>query len=181
MQCPFCGKDNDKVVDSRAAEGGSAIRRRRQCLSCHKRYTTYEHVEETIRLRVVKRDGTREPYERRKVIEGIQKACFKRPVGDERIRAVLEAVEEDVFRTFDKDVPSSFIGDSVAEHLRNVDKIAYVRFASVYRRFADVGELIDEARRAEQSAPAVPGQKALFEGAPPAGSEADDTKPAAKE
>jgi transcriptional repressor NrdR len=168
MQCPFCGQDNDKVVDSRAAEGGVAIRRRRQCLACRRRYTTYERAEEMIRLRVVKRDGTRVPYERRKVIEGVQKACYKRPGGDELVRKVLEAVEEDIFRAFDKEVPSSFIGDAVAEHLRAADKVAYVRFASVYRRFADVGELIDEAKRVEQSPAAAAGQGELFGASAPA-------------
>src|ERR1035437_1155297 len=115
MQCPFCGQDDDKVVDSRAAEGGAAIRRRRQCLACQKRYTTYERAEEMVRLRVIKKDGSRVPYERRKIIEGLQKACYKRPVSDEQIRKVLDGVEEDIFRQFEKDVPSSFIGDAVAE------------------------------------------------------------------
>ena len=170
MQCPFCGQDNDKVVDSRAAEGGVAIRRRRQCLACRKRYTTYERAEEQIRLRVVKRDGARVAYERRKIIEGVQRACYKRPGGDELVRRVVDAVEEDIFRGFDKEVPSSFIGDAVAEHLRAADKVAYVRFASVYRRFADVGELIDEAKRAEQTQEARAGQGDLFgtPAAPPA-------------
>jgi transcriptional repressor NrdR len=169
MQCPFCGQDNDKVVDSRAAEGGAAIRRRRQCLACHRRYTTYERAEEQVRIRVVKRDGSRVPYERRKIIEGLQKACYKRPVSDEQVRKIVEAVEEDIFRGFEKDVPSSFIGDTVTEHLRAVDKIAYVRFASVYRRFADVGELIDEAKRVEGTSEPPPGQGDLFEAPPPAG------------
>jgi transcriptional repressor NrdR len=166
-------------VDSRAAEGGAAIRRRRQCLACQKRYTTYERAEEMVRLRVIKKDGSRVPYERRKIIEGLQKACYKRPVSDEQIRKVLDAVEEDIFRRFEKDVPSSFIGDAVAEHLRPVDKIAYVRFASVYRSFADVGELIDEARRAEQTAEPSAGQGKLFE--PPSGSERPGEAPPRKE
>ena len=168
MQCPFCGQDDDKVVDSRAAEGGAAIRRRRRCLACQKRYTTYERVEEVIRLRVIKQDGSRVPYERRKVIEGIQKACYKRPGGDELVRKVVDAVEEDIFRGFEKEVPSSFIGDSVAGHLRELDKVAYVRFASVYRRFADVGELIDEAKRAEESPPPSAAQGDLFVAGAPA-------------
>jgi transcriptional repressor NrdR len=180
MQCPFCGQDNDKVVDSRAAEGGVAIRRRRQCLACQRRYTTYERAEEMVRLRVIKRDGSRVPYERRKIIEGLQKACYKRTVSDEQIRAIVEAVEEDIFRAYDKDVSSSFIGDAVMSHLRPVDKIAYVRFASVYRRFADVGELIDEAKRAEQSAEAPsPGQGKLFD--PAVGPERPGGPPPKKE
>jgi transcriptional repressor NrdR len=163
MQCPFCGQDNDKVVDSRAAEGGVAIRRRRQCLACRRRYTTYERAEEQIRIRVVKRDGSRVPYDRRKIIEGLQKACYKRPVTDEQVRRIVEAVEEDIFRGFEKDVPTSFIGDAVTEHLRGVDKIAYVRFASVYRDFSDVGELIEEAREVKDAPALGPGQKALFQ------------------
>ncbi|HUT61944.1 MAG TPA: transcriptional regulator NrdR [Phycisphaerae bacterium] len=163
MQCPFCGQDRDKVVDSRSAEGGLAIRRRRQCLACGKRFTTYERVEEAIRLRVLKKDGSRVPYDRRRIIEGLQKACYKRPVGDDQIRKIVEATEEDIFRRFEKDVPSSFIGDSVAKRLQSVDKIAYVRFASVYRRFADVGELIDEARRVEEEPEPAPGQRDLFD------------------
>ncbi len=162
MQCPFCGQDNDKVVDSRGAEGGRVIRRRRQCLACTRRYTTYERPEEALRLRVIKKDGARVPYDRQKIIDGLQKACFKRPVSDEQIRSVVESVEEEIFRQFDKDVPSSFIGDSVAHFLRQVDKIAYVRFASVYRQFADVGELIDEAQRVEHASQIGRQQKDLF-------------------
>jgi transcriptional repressor NrdR len=162
MQCPFCGQDNDKVVDSRSAEGGVAIRRRRECLACQRRYTTYERAEEMIRLRVIKKDGSRVPYERRKIVEGLQKACYKRPVSDEQLRKVLEAVEEDIFHSFEKDVPSSFIGEAVMRRLSAVDKIAYVRFASVYRRFDDVGELIDEAKRVEQAAEPPVGQGSLF-------------------
>ena len=162
MQCPFCGQDNDKVVDSRSSEGGRAVRRRRQCLACDKRFTTYERPEETIKLSVIKKDGSREPYERRKVITGLQMACYKRKVSDEQIRAIVEAAEEDIFRQFDRDVPSTFIGDQVSRYLRDVDKIAYVRFASVYREFTDVGELIDEAREIKDSPSIDSGQKDLF-------------------
>ena len=163
MQCPFCGKDRDKVVDSRSSEGGRAVRRRRECLACRRRFTTYERPEETIRLTVIKRDGKREPYDRQKVIGGLQKACYKRQVGDEEIRRIVEATEEEIFRNYDKDVPSSFIGDVVSRHLRDVDKIAYVRFASVYRRFADVGELIQEAQEISKAPRVGRDQKALFE------------------
>ena len=163
MQCPFCGQDNDKVVDSRSSEGGKVVRRRRECLACNRRFTTYERPEETVRLTVVKKDGSRVPYERDKVISGLQKACYKRPVSNEQIRRIVEAAEEDIFREFDKDVPSTFIGDKISEHLRDVDKIAYVRFASVYRNFADVGELIDEAAEVKDTPTVPPGQKDLFE------------------
>jgi len=163
MQCPFCGQDNDKVVDSRSSEGGRVVRRRRECRNCHKRYTTYERLEETIRIMVVKKDGSREAYSRQKVITALQKACYKRAVTDDQIRKLVESVEEDIFRNFDKEVPSSFIGDRLCAGLQEVDKIAYVRFASVYRDFADVGELIDEAQEVKDAFVAGPEQKSLFE------------------
>ena len=163
MQCPFCGQDNDKVVDSRSSEGGKIVRRRRECLACTRRYTTYERPEETIRLNVVKKDQSREPYDRQKIITGLQKALYKRPVTDEQIMKIVDAVEEDIFRRFDREVPSTFVGDAVSSHLREVDKIAYVRFASVYREFSDVGELIEEAQEVRNSRANNPGQKALFE------------------
>jgi len=162
MQCPFCGKDDDKVVDSRSSEGGLAVRRRRECQSCLRRYTTYERIEDAIRLTVIKSDGSRQPYDRQKVIAGLQKACYKRPVTDEQIRRIIEAAEEEMFRSFDRDVPSIFIGDVISAKLREIDKIAYVRFASVYRSFADVGELIDEARQIEGAPVISPEQKELF-------------------
>lgn len=164
MQCPFCGQDNDKVVDSRSSEGGRVIRRRRQCLSCKKRYTTYERPEDAIRLTVIKKDGSRQAYDRQKLIAGLQKACYKLPVSDEQLRGIIESVEEDIFRNFDKDVPSSFIGDTLSARLREFNKIAYVRFASIYRNFKDVGELIQEARQVENAPTAAKGQKDLFAG-----------------
>ncbi|MBI5724481.1 MAG: transcriptional repressor NrdR [Planctomycetes bacterium] len=163
MQCPFCGQDNDKVVDSRAAEGGATVRRRRECLACNRRFTTYERPEETIKLTVVKKDGSREPYDRNKIIVGLQRACYKRKVGQEQISRIVEDTEEAIFKNFDKEVPTNFIGDEVSMRLKLLDKIAYVRFASVYRQFADVGELIDEARGVKDAASAVPGQQALFQ------------------
>lgn len=162
MQCPYCGKDNDKVVDSRSSEGGRVVRRRRECLACERRFTTYERPEETVRLTVVKKDGSREPYDRQKVIIGLQRACYKRTVSDEQIMKIVEAAEEDIFRAYDREVPSSFIGDVVSRHLAGVDKIAYVRFASVYRQFSDVGELIEQAQEVKDAAPIPPGQKELF-------------------
>lgn len=162
MQCPICGQDNDKVVDSRGSEGGRAVRRRRECLACGRRFTTYERPEESIRLTVVKKDLSREPYQREKVIAGLQKACFKRPVTDEQMRRIVDEAEEEIFRKFDKEVPSTFIGDVVSRLLRDVDKIAYVRFASVYRQFHDVGELIDEAQEIRNSPMVGPEQKELF-------------------
>ena len=162
MQCPFCGHDNDKVVDSRSTEGGRGVRRRRQCLACEKRFTTYERPEEAVRLTVLKKDDSREPYERSKLISGLQRACYKRPGGDTNVQHVVEAVEEELFCQFDREVPSSFIGDAAGRSLRDLDKVAYIRFASVYRDFADVGELIDEATEAKDAPLVGPEQKELF-------------------
>src|ERR1035437_5469428 len=117
MQCPFCGQDNDKVIDSRGSEGGRVVRRRRECIACKRRYTTYERPEETIRLTVVKKDGSREPYQREKIIEGLRRACYKRPVSDEQMMKIIEATEEDVYHKFDREVPSNFIGDVISVHL----------------------------------------------------------------
>ncbi len=146
MQCPFCGGDKDKVIDSRSSDGGRAVRRRRMCLCCNRRFTTYERSEESVRITVLKKDGSRSPYDRQRILSGLEKACYKRPVSDRQLLRIVEAVEESIFRNYDKEVPSSFIGDTVIEILRRVDKVAYIRFASVYREFQDVGELIKEAK-----------------------------------
>ncbi len=163
MQCPFCGQNEDKVIDSRSSDGGRMVRRRRSCLACKRRFTTYERVEETIRLAVVKKDNSREPYQREKIIAGLEKCCYKRPVSEDQIRKIVEAIEEQMFKNFDKEVPSSFIGDAIGGRLRELDKIAYVRFASVYREFADVGELINEAQEIRHEPIVGPEQKDLFE------------------
>lgn len=144
MRCPFCKEDSDKVIDSRSSEGGRVIRRRRQCLKCDRRFTTYEKIGESFKLNIVKRDNTRVPYDREKIIAGLQKACYKRPVSAEQIQAVADRVEEDIFKHSDKEVSSIFVGESVMRHLCGVDKVAYIRFASVYRKFNDAGELLDE-------------------------------------
>ncbi len=148
MHCPFCDADKDslKVIDSRTCEGGRAVRRRRQCLKCDKRFTTYERIEEQVRLIVVKRDGQRVPWDRTKIVSGLERACFKRPVPQSELQRVCDEVEEELFRTFDREVPSSAIGEAVIARLRRLDQVAYVRFASVYRRFATLEELIDEAK-----------------------------------
>lgn len=163
MRCPFCKEDKDKVVDSRSSDTGRVIRRRRQCLTCKRRFTTYEKVGESFKLYVVKKDNSRVPYDRDKVIAGLQKACYKRLVSAEQIQQIADKVEEDVFRNFDKEVSSAFIGESIMKHLRNVDKVAYIRFASVYRDFKDAGELIDEVSQVIQRAEHV-GQRKLFDG-----------------
>lgn len=162
MRCPFCKEDSDKVVDSRSSDSGRVIRRRRQCLACKRRFTTYERTGESFRLHVVKKDKTRVPYEREKIISGLQKACYKRSISAEEIQQIADRTEEDIFRSFDKEVTSAFIGECVMRHLRDVDKVAYIRFASVYRDFNDAGELIDEVSRAIQNTEPVD-QLKLFE------------------
>ena len=147
MKCPFCKEDRDKVVDSRSSDSGRVIRRRRQCLICRRRFTTYEKIGEGYKLYVIKKDKSRVPYDRDKLIGGLQKACYKRPVSAEQIQQLADKVEEDIFRHFDKEVSSAFIGESVMKHLRTIDKVAYIRFASVYRDFRDAGELIEEVSR----------------------------------
>jgi len=163
MLCPYCGHDNDRVIDSRSCEGGKVTRRRRLCQECNRRYTTYERVEGFSNLRVAKTDGVREPYQREKILTGLEKACFKRPVSSEQILNIVEKAEEIIFKQFEKDVPSRYIGDTVAGLLREIDKIAYVRFASVYRSFKDVGELINEAEGVRDGPLVGPEQKGLFE------------------
>jgi transcriptional repressor NrdR len=162
VRCPFCKEDRDKVIDSRSSEGGRVIRRRRQCQACKRRFTTYEKIGESFKLYVVKKDESRVPYDRDKIIGGLQKACYKRPVSAERIQQIAEAVEEDMFRNSDREVCSSLIGESVMRHLREVDKVAYIRFASVYRDFTDAGELIEEVTEAIQEAEYT-GQPTLFD------------------
>lgn len=162
MRCPFCKEDRDRVVDSRSSDSGRIIRRRRQCLACKRRFTTYEKIGESFKLSVVKKDNSRVPYERDKIIAGLQKACYKRPVSAEQIQQIADKVEEDIFRNFDKEVSSSFIGESVIKHLRRFDKVAYIRFASVYRDFNDAGELIEEVSQAIQESEDI-GQSRLFD------------------
>ncbi len=148
MRCPFCKEDQDRVIDSRSSDGGRIIRRRRQCLICKRRFTTYEKINETFRLCVVKKDNSRVPYDRDKVIGGLQKACYKRPISAEQIQQIADKIEENIFRNFDKEVLSAFIGENVMKQLRKVDKVAYIRFASIYRDFRDAGELIKEVSQA---------------------------------
>ena len=162
MRCPYCKEDDDRVVDSRSSEGGRVIRRRRQCMSCERRFTTYERVGESFKLYVVKKDRSRVPYDRQKVLGGLRKACYKRPVSAEQIQQIADSVEEDIFEHWDKEVSSAFIGESVMKHLRKVDKVGYIRFASVYRDFKDAEELIEEISEKMRSSEFT-GQKKLFE------------------
>lgn len=148
MRCPFCKEDKDKVIDSRSSDAGRIIRRRRQCLACSRRFTTYEKAGGSFKLSVIKKDNSRVPYDRDKIIAGLQKACYKREISAEQIQQIADKVEEDIFRNFDKEVSSAFIGEGVMKHLRGVDKVAYIRFASVYKDFKDAGELIEEVSEA---------------------------------
>lgn len=161
MRCPFCKEDQDKVIDSRSSDGGRIIRRRRQCLACQRRFTTYEKVGESFKLSIIKKDGSRVPYERDKIIAGLQKACYKRPVAAETIQEITDRIEEEVFRSFDKEVSSRFLGETAMKFLRKVDKVAYIRFASVYREFTDAGELLDEFSQALKE-PDLSDQPGLF-------------------
>jgi transcriptional repressor NrdR len=148
MRCPFCNaeKESLKVIDSRTCDGGRSIRRRRECMNCTKRFTTYERIEENVRLTVVKRDGRRVPWDRNKILIGLERACFKRPVPEDELVRIGEEVEDEVFKSHDREVPTTTVGQLVAEKLRRVDQVAYVRFASVYRQFKTLEELVDEAR-----------------------------------
>jgi transcriptional repressor NrdR len=164
MRGPFCKEDDDKVIDSRSSQGGASIRRRRQCLHCGRRFTTYERIEETIRLAVIKRDGSRVPYDRNKIHQGIRRAAYKRPISSERLEQIVDEVEEYLVSHYEKEVSSQTIGERIAAALRRVDKVAYVRFASVYRQFEDVGDFIDEAQDViQRAADEIPGQRELFE------------------
>jgi transcriptional repressor NrdR len=141
MRCPFCKNENSKVVDSRPARNGRAIRRRRECLRCGERFTTYEQVEE-IQPMVVKKDGRREPFERRKVIEGILKACEKRPISVNRVEAFVDELEKDIQEKGATEIDSKEIGEQVMSRLRQWDDVAYARFASVYKQFKDLKEFM---------------------------------------
>jgi transcriptional repressor NrdR len=145
VRCPYCKADRDKVIDSRAAGDGFVIRRRRECLECERRYTTYERIEETP-LRVVKKDGTRVDFDRRKILLGLMKACEKRPVSVDQLEEMTARIEDALPGKFDREVPSSEIGKLVMRELRRIDQVAYVRFASVYRDFKDVSDFVEEVK-----------------------------------
>ncbi|HUS59238.1 MAG TPA: transcriptional regulator NrdR [Planctomycetota bacterium] len=145
MKCPFCRNDKDRVVDSRSAEDAFVIRRRRECLDCGKRYTTYERVED-IPLRVVKKDGSRVPFDRTKVLLGLHKACEKRPVSAETLEGIVREIENEINERGEKEISSKAIGELVMKKLRSLDQVAYVRFASVYREFKDPGQFLEELR-----------------------------------
>ncbi len=146
MKCPFCNQENTRVIDSRPVPDNNSIRRRRQCDECGKRFTTYEKIE-TIPLTVIKKDLSREQYERRKIQDGITRACYKRPVSVERIESLMDEIETEVFNREEKEIPSALIGEIVMDKLKDLDAVAYVRFASVYREFKDVDTFMDELKK----------------------------------
>jgi transcriptional repressor NrdR len=143
VKCPFCRDLENKVIDSRLSKEGDVIRRRRECLQCTRRFTTYERAEEAFPL-IVKKDGRREPFDRMKIVAGLKRACEKRPVGIEAIEAVVDRIERSLQERGEKELPSSTIGEALMRELHGLDKVAYVRFASVYRSFEDIGEFMEE-------------------------------------
>ncbi|MBA2484904.1 MAG: transcriptional repressor NrdR [Nitrospira sp.] len=149
MKCPFCDDVEDKVVDSRMAKEGEVIRRRRECLSCKRRYTTYERVEETMPA-VVKKDGRREPFDRGKIVSGLKKACEKRPISTATIETVTDRIEKRIQDMGETEIVSTAVGEEVMKELSQLDQVAYVRFASVYREFKDIDQFMDEIKSLAQ-------------------------------
>lgn len=168
MICPYCQKDNDKVIDSRSSEAGRVIRRRRQCVDCSKRFTTYERVEETVRLTVIKKDGSRVPFNRENILRGVLSACGKRPIPEDAKLKLVDDVEDELHRTYDREVESRVIGEMVARKLRDLDEIAYVRFASEYYQFRNVGDILKQLEELHTRVKDVKDQQKLFEGGGPA-------------
>lgn len=146
MKCPFCGFEESKVVDSRHSEDGVSIRRRRECLSCQKRFTTYETVE-SLPIAVVKKDNSRQPFDRNKILNGMLRACEKRPVSMASLEAAVDQIEQSVQNSLDREVSAEQIGEMVMEKLRELDEVAYVRFASVYRQFKDINTFMAELNK----------------------------------
>lgn len=146
MKCPFCNQENTRVIDSRPVPDNNSIRRRRQCDECGKRFTTYEKIE-TIPLTVIKKDQSREQYDRMKIQDGIMRACYKRPISVITIENLMDEIETEIFNKEEKEVPSTLIGEIVMDKLKELDAVAYVRFASVYREFKDIDTFMDELKK----------------------------------
>jgi transcriptional repressor NrdR len=163
MRCPYCGNEHHRVIDSRASEEGGAIRRRRECESCAKRFTTYERAERTERLFVIKRDGSRVPFESERVLRGVLAACGKRPIPTESKEALVKAIEDDLHREFEREVESREIGRRVAMRLRELDPIAYIRFASEHYDFKTLADLEQELDELRQRPANLPNQARLFD------------------
>ncbi len=161
MYCAKCGSLDDKVIDSRLSKDGRSIRRRRECLKCGQRFTTYEETERS-ELRVAKRDGRSEPFDKEKLLAGMLKACEKRPVGTEALEKVADEIMQDLHMEFRREVPSNVIGAKVMAALHDIDEVAYVRYASVYRHFQDIGEFIHEIQKLEKQPRKGGGQPELF-------------------
>lgn len=162
MICPYCNADNDKVIDSRASEGGRAIRRRRECLHCRRRFTTYERLEQTHRLVVVKRDGTRDPFQAEKILSSVQAACGKRPVSEDAKRQLAQEVEEELSQEYEREVPSRVVGERVLAKLRNLDEVSYIRYASEHYRLGSAGEVAREIEELTLRPRDVKQQQPLF-------------------
>ena len=146
MRCPYCGHENTRVIDSRPAEENNSIRRRRVCDECNKRFTTYEKVE-TIPLIIIKKDNNRESYNREKIENGVMKACHKRPISADQLTGIVDEVETEIYAREEKEIPSSIIGELIMDKLKDIDTVAYVRFASVYREFKDINTFMDELKK----------------------------------
>ncbi|VAX30503.1 Ribonucleotide reductase transcriptional regulator NrdR [hydrothermal vent metagenome] len=145
MKCPFCGNLDDRVIDSRMSKEGDLIRRRRECLGCERRFTSYERIEDVLPM-VVKKDARREGFERYKILSGLKKACEKRPISTETLEGIVDGIEKKLLELGVKEIQSTWIGEEVMNALKELDKVAYVRFASVYRQFKDINELMDEVK-----------------------------------
>lgn len=146
MRCPFCGFEESKVIDSRSTDEGTAIRRRRECIECGKRFTSYEKIE-TIPISVIKKDKSREVFDRQKILNGLMKACEKRPISLEQMENLVDEIENFIYNSFQKEVTTEKIGEMIMERLRKIDEVAYVRFASVYRQFKDINTFMDELNK----------------------------------
>lgn len=146
MKCPYCNFGESKVIDSRPTDEGQAIRRRRECIKCNKRFTTYEKIED-IQLVVIKKDGNRQSYNRNKLLNGIIRACEKRPVSMKEIEGIVDEIEKNLFNSMEKEITTGLIGQMVMNRLKDIDEVAYVRFASVYRQFKDINTFMDELKK----------------------------------
>jgi transcriptional repressor NrdR len=162
MLCPYCERDVDKVIDSRPSDGGRSIRRRRECKKCNRRFTTFERVEKTSRLMVIKRDGTRVPFDPEKVLRGLQAACGKRPIPEEIKISLVREVEEELMKIFEREVPSKEVGLRIASQLKAIDPIVYIRYASEYFNFQDLEDLSREVSDLQDEPPVIPTQSDLF-------------------
>ena len=145
MRCPYCGESESKVIDSRPTEDGEKIRRRRECLGCKKRFTTYEVVE-TVPLMVIKKDGSRQTFDRQKLLNGMVRSCEKRPVSYEMLENAVDSIEQTLLNSYDREVSSMYVGELAMQELKKIDEVAYVRFASVYRQFSDLNTFMDELK-----------------------------------